>query len=148
MWIYLYASLFLIILIQKVHNFYQNCLRTRFAGSHLFSCLTIYVTDILLKYCIFSNQRGFRNMKVLLVTRLILVVAFLEEREGRRSSLTRMTRSDPSGPALEEVEELSIESGKRMGDFGLSERMRPRMGKGMYEIGMDIILLCLFILTV
>ena len=71
-------------------------------------------------------------MKVLLVTTLILVVAFLEEGEGRRSSLTRMTRSDPAGPALEEVGGLFIENEKRMTDFGLRERMRPRMGKRMF----------------
>ena len=76
-------------------------------------------------------------MKVLLVTTLILVVAFLDEGEGRMSSLTRMTRSDPTGPALEEIGELLIENGKRMGGFGLSERMRPRMGKRMYETGMN-----------
>ena len=43
--------------------------------------------------------------------------------------MTRMTRSDQTGPELVEVGELFIEKGKRMGDFGFGERTRPRMGK-------------------
>ena len=71
-------------------------------------------------------------MKLLLVTTLILVVAFIDEGEGRRSSLTMMTRSDPTGSALKEAGELFIKNGKRLGDFEFRERMRPRLGKRMY----------------
>ena len=39
MWIYLSNTLFLIIMIQNVHNCCPNCLQIRFAGSHLFSTL-------------------------------------------------------------------------------------------------------------
>ena len=81
-----------------------------------------------------QNLFVFRNMKTFLVTTLILAIAFLDKGNTR---MTRMTRSDPTGPALEEIGELLIEIGKRMGGFGLSERMRPRMGKRMYETGMN-----------
>ena len=91
-------------------------------------------------------------MKVFLVTTLVLVIAFLEKREAR---MTRMARSDPTGPGLVEVGELLIEKVKRVGDFGFGERTRPRMGKRIYETGMENIIvksflnLChLFILTV
>ena len=72
-------------------------------------------------------------MKAILATILIFTVAFLDNGNSR---MTRMTRSDPTEPGLEEVGELFIEKGKRMGDFGFRERTRPRLGKRVYETGM------------
>ena len=82
-----------------------------------------------------QNLFVFRNVKTFLVTTLILAVAFLDKGNTR---MTRMTRSDPTGPALEEVGEVFLEEGKRMGEFRFSEKTRPRMGKRMDDTDKDL----------
>ena len=47
---FLSTSLWLVVLIKNVHMFCQNCLRTWFAGSHIFSCL-----PIIIKYTVYEQ---------------------------------------------------------------------------------------------